>query len=282
MQSRRTFIGGVIGAAVATRAFARKPALQIGVTDWNLEQASKLEAVALAGQLGFEGVQVSLGRKPVNDKLPLDDPELQERYVAAAKRVGIPIDGACLDILHVNYLKSDPLGRKWVSDSIRVTKALKSQVILLPFFGKGALNTPEEIEKVGDILHELAPQAEHAGVILGVENTLSAEDNLRLLDRVQSRAVKVYYDVGNSTEGGFDIIKEIRTLGPERVCQFHFKDEPNYLGEGKIDFPLVLHTILTSGYRGFANLETSAPTHTIDGDLRRNLAYVKRLMQQNS
>jgi sugar phosphate isomerase/epimerase len=278
MPSRRTFL---LALATAPSVLARKPALQIGVTDWNLNQTAKLEAVALASQLGFDGVQVSLGRKIVDQILPLDDASLQERYVSEAKRVGIPIDGTCLDILHVNYLKSDPLGRKWVSDGIRLTKALKTQVMLLPFFGQGALQTPQEVDRVGDILHELAPEAEKAGVILGLENTSSAEDNIRLLDRAHSRAVKVYYDVGNSTQGGFDIIKEIRTLGPERICQFHFKDEPNYLGEGKIDFPLVLHTILTSGYRGFANLETSAPSHSIEGDLRRNLAYVKRLMQQN-
>jgi sugar phosphate isomerase/epimerase len=144
------------------------------------------------------------------------------------------------------------------------------------------LKTPEEVDRVGDVLRELAQEAEKAGVILGVENTVSARDNLRILDRAHSKAVKVYYDVGNSTEGGFDIIREIRTLGPERICQFHFKDEPNYLGEGKIDFDLVIHTILTAGYRGFANLETSAPSHSIDGDLRRNLTYVQRLIQQNS
>jgi sugar phosphate isomerase/epimerase len=279
MPSRRTFL---LALAAPPSVLARKPALQIGVTDWNLNQTAKLEAVALASQLGFDGVQVSLGRKIVDQKLPMDDASLQERYVSEAKRVGIPIDGTCLDILHVNYLKSDPLGRKWVSDGIRVTKALKTQVLLLPFFGQGALRTSQEVDRVGDILHDLAPEAEKAGVILGVENTISAGDNIRLLDRAHSRAVKVYYDVGNSTQGGFDIIKEIRTLGPERICQFHFKDEPNYLGEGKIDFSLVLHTILTSGYRGFANLETSAPSHSIEGDLRRNLAFVKRLMQQNS
>jgi sugar phosphate isomerase/epimerase len=281
MPSRRNFVAGAISLA-ATRAFARKPALQIGITDWNLNQTAKLEAVALASQLGFEGVQVSLGQKLVDNKMPLDDAALQERYVAEAKRARIAIDATCLDILHINYLKNDPLGRKWVSDGIRVTKALRTQVMLLPFFGKGALQTAEEVDRVGGILRELAPEAEKAGVILGVENTVSAEDNLRILDRAQSKAVKVYYDVGNSTAGGFDIIKEIRTLGPERICQFHFKDEPNYLGEGKIDFPLVIHTILTSGYRGFANLETSAPSHSIAGDLRRNLAYVQRTMQQNS
>jgi len=145
-----------LGAA----AFARKPSLRIGVTDWNLKQTGKLEAVGLAQRLGFDGVQVSLGRTPVNDKLPLDDAALQEQYVAEAQKAGIVIDGSCLDILHVNYLKNDKLGQKWVANGIRATKGLKTKVMLLPFFGKGALQTPQEMETVGDLLRELGPEAE--------------------------------------------------------------------------------------------------------------------------
>ena len=41
----------------------------------------------------------------------------------------------------------------------------------------------EEKEYVGDALREIAPEAEKAGVILGLENTISAEDNVRIMDR---------------------------------------------------------------------------------------------------
>ena len=36
------------------------------------------------------------------------------------------------------------------------------------------------------------------------EDTISAEDNVRIVDRAQSKAVLVYYDLGNSTIAGFD------------------------------------------------------------------------------
>ena len=127
-------------------------------------------------------------------------------------------------------LKSDKLGLKWVSDGIRATHALGTQVMLLPFFGKGALNTAEEKSYVGDALRELAPQAEKANVILGLENTISADDNLRIMERARSKALLVYYDVGNSTRNGFDILREIRALGRKNICQVHIKDNPNYLG----------------------------------------------------
>ena len=95
--SRRFFVASA-GAKLATAA-RRFDGLRIGVTDWNLQQAGKLEAVSLARSLGFDGVQVSLGRKPVDGKLPLDDAGVQDQYVSQAKEEGIALDGTCVDIL---------------------------------------------------------------------------------------------------------------------------------------------------------------------------------------
>jgi L-ribulose-5-phosphate 3-epimerase len=279
--SRRSFLaaaGAAISGGSPPLRAAKASRLRIGITDWNLQQTAKLEAVALARKLGFDGVQVSLGIKPVDGKLRLDNGALQARYLAAAANQRIPIDGTCLDILHVNYLKNDRLGQKWVADSIRITSAMKTRVILLPFFGKGALETRQEMDFVGDVLKELGPEAEKAGVILGIEDTISAEDNVRIVDRAQSKAVLVYYDVGNSTIAGFDPVKEIRWLGKNRICQFHLKDNPHYLGEGKIDFPAVMHAIDDIGFTGYANLETDAPSKSVDEDLTRNLRFVRKLM----
>jgi sugar phosphate isomerase/epimerase len=278
--SRRDFLRSTAAllAAGSGELAARSRGLKVGVTDWNLRLTGKLEAVALASQLGFEGVQVSLGRKPVDGKLPLDSTVIQQQFLAASKSHKIPLDGTCLDILHVNYLKNDKLGQKWVADSIPITKKLNARVILLPFFGKGALTTREEMDYVGDALKEIAPQAEKAGVILGLEDTISAEDNVRIMERTKSPAVLTYYDVGNSTHGGFDVVKEIRWLGKERICQFHLKDNPNYLGEGKIDFPAVMKAIDDIGFRGYANLETDAPSNSIEADMTRNLHYVRRFL----
>ena len=277
--SRRQFLGA--GAALALPAYARKGGLKIGVTDWNLRQTGKIEGVALAASLGFEGVEVSNGRKPVDDKLPLDNPELQDRYLSEAAKHKVALAGTCLDILHVNYLKNDKLGPKWVADGIRITKRLNARVMLLPFFGKGALTTHQEMDYVGDVLKDLAKEAEKAKVLLGLEDTISAEDNVRIMDRAGSKALLVYYDVGNSTRGGFDVIKEIRWLGAKRICQLHLKDNPGYMGEGKIDFTGVMKAIRDIGFSGFANLETDLPSKSVEADMKRNLTFVRKLMQEN-
>jgi sugar phosphate isomerase/epimerase len=276
---RRSFLGAVLAAATALRAAARPDnALKIGVTDWNLRLTGDVSAVALAAKLGFDGVQISLGRTPVNGKLPLDDAGIQAQYVAAAKEHGIPLDGTCLDILHVDHLKNNSQAQKWVADGIRITRNVHTKVILLPFFGKAALSTHDEMDHVADVLKELALEAEKAGVILGLEDTISAEDNVRIMERAGSEAVQVYYDVGNSTEGGFDAVKEIRWLGAGRICQIHLKDNPHYLGEGKIDFPAVMQAITDIHFAGFANLETDCPSKSVENDMARNLKFIRGLL----
>jgi L-ribulose-5-phosphate 3-epimerase len=277
--TRRKFLGSAVAAGVCSRlAIARDQPLRIGVTDWNLNLGANPEAVPLAARLGFEGVQISFGRKLVDNKMPVDNPEVIARYLSLSRENKIPIDGTCVDRLHDNGLKSDPLAPKWVLDSIRLTKALETKVLLLPFFSRWALRTREEMDYVGDALRDLAPEATKAGVILGLENTISADDNVRIMERSRSASVKVYYDVGNSTEAGFDPVTEIRWLGRERICQFHLKDNPHYLGEGSIQFAPILRAIGEIQFSGFANLETDAPSKELDADLRRNLAYVRNMM----
>ena len=61
---------------------------------------------------------------------------------------------------------------------------------------------------------------------------------------------------GTPPQAGFDVVKEIRWLGKDRICQFHLKDNPHYLGEGTISFPQVIEAIRDIGFTGAANLET--------------------------
>lgn len=271
--------GALVQGAIGARLLrAANPRLRIGITDWNLKLDAKTEAIPLAARLGFDGVQVSCGRHLVNDKLPLDDPQVIAAYKRIAAENRIPIDGTCVDRLHDNGLKSDPSAVRWLADAIRITHALDTRVLLVPFFGKWALQTRGEMDHTADLLRDLGAEAEKAGVVLGLENTISAEDNVRIMERSRSRAVLVYYDVGNSTHAGFDVVKEIRWLGKERICQFHLKDNPHYLGEGTIPFPTVMAAIRDIGFTGYANLETDAhPGMDVGAEMKRNLEYIRKL-----
>jgi sugar phosphate isomerase/epimerase len=278
MISRRTLLAGATLLPGLGRLSAAPKGLKIGVTDWNLRLTCKIEAVATARKLGFDGVQVSIGRTLTDNKMTMDDAELIARYREESKKEKMPLDGTCLDRLHNDCLKSNNRdAAKRVSDGIRITKALGVRVMLMPFFGKCATE-PADFDSTADLLRELAPEAEKAGVILGLENTLSAEDNVRIMDKVKSKVVKVYYDVGNSTHNKHDVLKEIPWLGKDRICQIHLKDNPGYLGQGSINFTKVLAEIHQIGFDGYANLETDAPSKVIEDDMRKNLAFVREIM----
>src|SRR3954469_1796500 len=104
MLTRRALLASTLAAPLLRAQANRVP---IGITDWNLRLTGKPEAIALAAKLGFEGVQVSCGRNLAGDKLPLDDPEQIRQMKALSKQHNIPIDGTCLDRLHVDGLKSE-------------------------------------------------------------------------------------------------------------------------------------------------------------------------------
>ena len=280
--------GGVAAAALLStsrRAWAqvgaarKRAVFKVGVTDWDLKLEARPEAIGLAKKLGFDGVQVSCGQGAT--RLPLSEPAVQQVYLGESKKHGLPIASICLEILHTNVLKSDPLGPKWVADAIPIATALGVKVILLPFFGKGALTNTAEMDYVGDALREIAPRAEKAGVTLGLEDTISARDNIRIVDRARSTAVVTYYDVGNSTKNGFNVVEEIRWLGAERICEVHLKDNPHYLGKGTIDFPAVVDALADIGFNGWAQLETEAPA-SVEADMATNLGYIRGLVARRN
>ncbi|MFN0108868.1 MAG: sugar phosphate isomerase/epimerase family protein [Blastocatellia bacterium] len=282
--TRRSFLhcGAASVASVAlsnqsliSYAAAKGVRFRVGVTDWNLRKTAKIESVALAKKLGFDGVQISIGRK-----MELNDKALQQSFLAESKQIGQPLASLCLDILHVNGLKSDPLGQRWTAEAIPIAKAMGVKVILLPFFGKWALKTQAEMDFVGDALKEIAPAAQKAGIILGLEDTISARDNVRIMERSKSPAVLTYYDVGNSTQNGFDVIEEIRWLGNKRICEVHLKDNPGYLGAGKINFPAVVKTLADIGYDKWAQLECDAPSGSVENDMAKNLSFIRNVIAQ--
>ena len=92
------------------------------------------------------------------------------------------------------------------------------------------------------------------------------------------RSVLVYYDVGNSFNNGFDIYKEIGWLGKDRICEFHLKDNPHLLGQGKIDFNRVIERIVEIGFSGWAQLETSSPSGDVKKDMKTNLDFVRAIL----
>ena len=261
--TRRQVLAGAavavgLGAAGERSARAQRSRFRIGACDWSLGMRGRTEAFAVAKKLGLDGVQVSMGG--VDNDLQLRRPDVQRAYRETSTAAGIQIGGIALDVMNQVPYKSDPRTEQWVSDTVDVAKTLGVRVVLLAFFEKGDLR--DDAAGQAEVIRRLkavAPAAEKNGVVFGIESWLNAADLMRILDAVGSQAVRVYYDLANSTQMGYDILAEIRLLGRERICEFHAKENGFLLGQGRIDFPAVRKALDAIDYTGWLQIEGAVP-----------------------
>lgn len=230
---------------------------KIGACDWSIGKMDDPVAFELAKEIGLDGVQVSMGTEANN--MHLRQPELQQRFKQAARQAGLEVASLAIGELNSIPYKSDPRTIPWVNDCVDVCRALGVRVVLLAFFGNDDLrDDPAGVDEVVRRLKAVAPKAERAGVWLGIESWLNADQHLEIIRRVGSPAVKVYYDVCNSTDRGYDIYKEIRQLG-KLICEFHAKENGSLLGQGKVDFKKVRAAMDDIGYAGWIQIEGAVP-----------------------
>jgi L-ribulose-5-phosphate 3-epimerase len=286
--SRRQALAGVAGLALSATfaplfAAPAKRHFKIGACEWSLGKRDP-SCFEVAKEIGLDGVQVDLGNP--GDKMRLTHSETQTAYVEAARKSGLEISSLAIAEMNQTPLKSDPRAAQWVHDSVDACKELGVSVVLLAFFFKGdfysgdytKVTGPKEVDKaamdkVVEILKREAPRAEEAGVIFGVESWLNAEQHLEILDRVNSKAVMVYYDVGNMHVRGYDIYQEIRQL-KGKICEFHAKDHNNLFGKGQVDFAKVRAAMDDTGYRGWIQIEGATPLGMKES-YKQDLAYLK-------
>ena len=277
--SRRTFLqAGTAGLAgvslmhslVAAENAADKPS-KIRVSAREGSFGGNLEAAA---RCNLDGVELYVGDPA--EKLHLADPDVRKKLKEQLKPLGLAASSLSIDFFNEHPLVSDPQAPAWLEQTIEAAKDLHAEGILVPFFGRGELK-PADFDPLVARMKAAAPKAAAAGVVLGLENWLSGSQNLEIIDRIGSDAVRVWYDVGNSTLRGYDVPAELRQL-KGRICMIHFKDGANYLGEGKVKMEPIAEALKAIDYQGWIVLETSCPSKDAAADCRRNATFVRKLL----
>ena len=283
LSSRRQAISR---AAAAAAALGLSPALsplwaapekrwfKVGVCEWCLG-TNDPSSFGRAKEIGVDGVQVNMGS--VKNDMHLRKPEVQQAYLAAAKKHGLDVSSIGVAEMNNVPLKSDARAEQWLHDSVEVARGLGIKVILLAFFHHNDLkNDKPGTDRVVELLKQAAPKAEKADVIYGIESWLDAEEHMDIIDRVGSPAVQVYYDVGNSHLRGYDIYREMRWLGAKNICEFHAKDYEFIFGRGKVNFEEVRRAMDDIGYAGWIQIEGQQPLGMVES-YRQDRQYLKKV-----
>ena len=299
MMTRRDFVKHAAAAAAAVPAIAdaqgsapaRVPvqttgainpvAVRVGMTDWNLGQRGDISKIALAREIGLDGIQVSL-QFPTDGKTPtLRDPHTQAAFRRAALNNGIQICSLAIGSPGKSRLPlhTNPAAAILLIEAVEVARNLGTNNILLPILGDSHIDmtSQSQVDTFVAMMKEVARYAEKYDVVVGMEDWISAEDNIKLLDAIGSNHVAVYYDAHNIVPRVKDIYAEPKMLG-RRIHQIHVKNADMLLSGqgGRVDWPRMAQEFYEIGYRGWYVLETGSPTKDIIADTRANIEYVKK------
>src|SRR5262245_39320840 len=285
--TRRDFITQALAVSAAVPALARAQtaknplAVRVGMTDWNLGQRGDIGKIALAREIGLDGIQVSL-QFPTDGRTPtLRDPATQAAFRRAALDNGIQICSLAIGSPGKSRLPlhTNPAAAILLTEAVEVARNLGTNNILLPILGDSHIDmtSQTQVDTFVAMMKEVARYAEKYDVVVAIEDWISAEDNIRLLDAIGSNAIAVYYDAHNIVLRVKDIYAEPKLLG-RRINQIHVKNANMLLSTpgGRLDWPRMAKEFYDIGYRGWYVLETNSPTNDIVADTRANIEYVKK------
>ncbi|MCS7337060.1 MAG: sugar phosphate isomerase/epimerase [Verrucomicrobiae bacterium] len=261
---------------------------KIAVCDWMILKRQKLGAFQLAKEIGADGVEVDMG--PLGERDTFDNqlakPEVRQQFLDEAKRLGVEICSLAMSGFYAQSFAERPTALRMVQDCIETMQAMGVKIAFLPLGVRSdPARRPELRAAVVERLKTVALEAERAGVTIGIETELPASDQIRLLDQIGSRAIRVYYNFANAIQNGRDLIAELRELGAERICQIHCTNQDGVWlqDDPKIDMPKVKETLDAMHWSGWLVVERSRDARdprNVKKNFGANVAYLKSIFQK--
>jgi sugar phosphate isomerase/epimerase len=213
-------------------------------------------------------------------------PEVRQQFLDKSKELGIEISSIAMSGFYAQSFTERDV-EKPIADCIETMKLMGVKVAFLPLGVQADLvKNPELRPAIVERLKKIAPGAQQAGVIIGIETALDAAGDMKLLDDIGSPAVKIYFNFSNALQNNRDLYAELRTLGKDRICQIHCTDQDGVWLENdpKIDMKKARQTLDDMGWSGWLVLERSRDAkraRDVKYNFSANAKYVKSVFQSS-
>lgn len=260
---------------------------KIAVIDLMILKRQKISALPLTKEIGADGLEIDMGglgnRETFDNKLA--DPEIRKQYLKKAKALNLEFCSLAMTGFYAQSFAKREGVDKMVGDCIETMKQMDIKVAFLPLGVQGDLvKNPELRPLIVERLKKIAPVAERAGVIIGIETALDATEEAKLLKEIGSKSVQIYFNFANPLEAGRDVNKELKILGKNRICQIHCTDKDGVWLENntRLDMKKVKNTLDKMGWKGWLVIERSrdaSKPQDVKGNFGANTAYLKSIFQ---
>ncbi len=261
---------------------------RVAACDWMMLKRQKLGEFQLAKDIHADGIEVDMGPlgKRVLFENKLREPHFQQLFRRTADSLGIAVPSMAMSgFFAQSFLKRENY-KELVQDCLQTMEVMGARVAFLPLGGSGhEWKEPGEAhDEMVRRLHEAGEMALSAGKVIGIRTQLDARANLQLLKEVNSKGIRIYYNLQDAVDQHRDVCKELKTLGTNNIAQIHasLTDSVTLDQDPRIDLRKVKKTLDKMKWTGWLVVERSRnakDVRNVRGNFGTNVAYLKEIFQ---
>ena len=278
----------VLSPVLAQQANTLSHRYKVAACDWMMLKRQKLGEFKLSHEIGDDGVEMDMGGLGKRDTFDnkLHQVYFQELFKKMAAEYQIEVPSIAMSgfygqsfLKHRNY-------RVLIDDCIKTMQVMGAKIAYLPLGGCGNdwKTDDEQRRRLVSRLHVAGEMAHSEGLVIGIRTGLSAKEDIKLLEQINSEGIQIYFSVQEALDNKRDLYKELKTLGRKRICQIHISETDGVtLPHSKnIDMHRVKEQLDKMGWSGWLVVERSRDA----GDVRNvkknfgmNIRYLKEVFQ---
>ena len=292
LRLRRCLLVGIVVVLVALplgMCAQQQQQYRVAACDWMMLKRQKLGEFQLAKDINADGVEVDMG--PLGKRILFDnklrEPAFQQLFRRTADSLGIAVPSIAMSGFFAQSFLERENYKDLIVDCLNTMDVMGAQVAFLPLGGSGNdwKQPGEARQEMVRRLHEVGEMALARGKVIAIRTQQDARADLILLKEVNSKGIKIYYNLQDAVDQGLCPCKELKTLGAENIAQIHasLTDSVTLDKDLRIDLHKVKKTLDKMTWSGWLVVERSRNAQDIRnvrGNFGTNVAYLKEIFQK--
>ena len=289
LRLRRCLLVGIVVVLVALplgMCAQQQQQYRVAACDWMMLKRQKLGEFQLAKDINADGVEVDMG--PLGKRILFDnklrEPAFQQLFRRTADSLGIAVPSIAMSGFFAQSFLERENYKDLIVDCLNTMDVMSAQVAFLPLGGSGNdwKQPGEARQEMVRRLHEVGEMALARGKVIAIRTQQDARASLVLLKEVNSKGIKIYYNLQDAVDQGLCPCKELKTLGAENIAQIHasLTDSVTLDKDPRIDLHKVKKTLDKMKWSGWLVVERSRnaqDVRNVRGNFGTNVAYLKEI-----
>ena len=292
LRLRRCLLVGIVVVLVALplgMCAQQQQQYRVAACDWMMLKRQKLGEFQLAKDINADGVEVDMG--PLGKRVLFDnklrEPAFQQLFRRTADSLGVAVPSIAMSGFFAQSFLERENYKDLIVDCLNTMDVMGARVAFLPLGGSGnEWKQPGEArQEMVRRLHEVGEMAFARDKVIAIRTQQDARADLVLLKEVNSKGIKIYYNLQDAVDQGLCPCKELKTLGAENIAQIHasLTDSVTLDKDPRIDLHKVKKTLDKMKWSGWLVVERSRNAQDIRnvrGNFGTNVAYLKEIFQK--